>query len=289
MVHRYIVRGSRRRWNWSLGAQNASDGLSGFTKLLHPLGEDALFIRLGMFALVAVGLHAGANQLDDEIFFVLNAIDQFFDQMLTGIIKTIEAWFPVSAESSNRAIYKVVEFVDLDTKKTAAQYLALIGELAAVIMLALPLLWPQIQAPPEGYRPFSQRWWTDPSFARYGVPLAVAAAAISGLLVITNTTQSASHAFFVNQLGHSGFASLIAQTVGGLTLLGVFWFIFIRCFEQVLVRIDHRARNDIMQLVSARQRRFRGFWRCLIALPVSLLAIYAAPSLFETIGSILGG
>jgi hypothetical protein len=288
MIQRHIVRDPHRRWKWSFGANSNGDAQSFWRELFNPLAQDSVLIRFGMFALVAVGLHAGADKVDDELFFVLNFFDGLMDQLCAFIIKTFGHWFSVQPKTIDQTIFKAVDLVGIQTKRVSAQYLALTAELLAVIMLAVPLLLPRMDVPSEGYRPFSHRWWNDPSFARYGVPMAVAAASLAGVLVITNATQSSSHAFLIELTEHSGLASYGAQAVAAFTLLGVAWFIFVRCFEQVLVRIDRTARNDIMQLASKRQRRLRGLWRCVIGLPISFLAVSAVPSLLATVGAILG-
>jgi len=276
------------RWRASLGEYGSRARQANLSALLHPLGEDSILIRLCMFALVAVGLHVGADRIDDHIFIALNAFDGGIDQLLSSAIQSVGGWLAWETERIQQVSFRAVDMISLSTKITASQYAALGCELLAVFMLAFPLLLPREKSPGEGYRHFTHRWWTDPSFARYGVPIAIAAASLSGVLMITTSTQGSTYAHLLEWTDNAALSRIGAQVFSGLTFLGVIWFVLIRCFEQILLRIDRRARNDIVTMVSKRRRRLRGFWRTLIALPVAVFGFIAAPAFIETINTIVG-
>ena len=68
--------GAAKYTSWA--QQSTPFGLTVRT-LFHPLAEDSILIRLAMFALVSVGLHAGADQIDDKVFLLINAVDGVID------------------------------------------------------------------------------------------------------------------------------------------------------------------------------------------------------------------
>jgi hypothetical protein len=83
-----------------------------------------IFLPLGLCALCAVGAHAAADVMGDRIFMVVDRIDAFFD--------SIFARWSVTAP--------LVEIIGLSQRTFLARGIALVWELAADALLAIPLL-----------------------------------------------------------------------------------------------------------------------------------------------------
>jgi hypothetical protein len=83
-----------------------------------------IFLPLGLCALCAVGAHAAADVMGDRIYSVVDAIDAFFD----GIFARWSVTAPL------------VDLVGLPQRTFFARGIALVWELSADALLALPLL-----------------------------------------------------------------------------------------------------------------------------------------------------
>src|SRR5438132_11530826 len=83
-----------------------------------------IFLPLGMCALVAVGAHAGADVVGDRVLWIVDKVDAFFD----AIFSTWSVTAPL------------VDLVGLEQRTLFARGAALLWELCADFLLALPLL-----------------------------------------------------------------------------------------------------------------------------------------------------
>ncbi|MFP2909717.1 hypothetical protein ACLESD_32660, partial [Pyxidicoccus sp. 3LFB2] len=82
------------------------------------------FMPLGLLALVAVGVHSAADTLDDRLLAVVDRVDAAFD--------SLAGRFDVTAP--------MVEWLSLELRTRLARLLALVWELSADLVLALPAL-----------------------------------------------------------------------------------------------------------------------------------------------------
>src|SRR4051812_4018356 len=93
---------------------------------------------LGLLALIAIGVHAAANTLDDRLLVLVDLADSAFDH--------VAGRYPLTEP--------LVELVSLERRTTLARFLTLIWELAADGVLALPALgYREEQTSPAGLRP----------------------------------------------------------------------------------------------------------------------------------------
>ena len=83
-----------------------------------------IFLPFGLMALVAVGAHAGADRVAEEVLFAVDRVDAFFDAIFSS--------WSVTAP--------LVDLVGLGQRTFFARGVALAWELAADAMLAIPLL-----------------------------------------------------------------------------------------------------------------------------------------------------
>ncbi len=83
-----------------------------------------LFLPLGLTALVAVGAHAAADVVGNQVLWIVDHVDAFFDSIFS-------AW-SVTAP--------LVDLVGLEQRTWFARAVALAWELSADLLLAVPLL-----------------------------------------------------------------------------------------------------------------------------------------------------
>ena len=135
-------------------------------------------VPIALFSLVALGLHAGSDRLDDLAFRLLNGVDRFFDYVLSGAIKSVLGVFRVGPGTIARWSYAAISVIDIEEKRWAARVLALGVELLADVMLVWPVL---------RYRrdrtPWRQALPTPRTIRNVGAvfaPIAVALAGVAG-------------------------------------------------------------------------------------------------------------
>ena len=92
---------------------------------------------LGVFALVVIGVHAGADQLDEHLFLILNLIDRGLDAAMTWTVESIGSLIGAGQGAIEAMTLNAVGLIDLSTKIAIARWLALIAELLVILVLAL--------------------------------------------------------------------------------------------------------------------------------------------------------
>ena len=95
---------------------------------------------LGLFSLVAVGVHAGALVVGDGLLTFFDALDGAFDRSSTAALLDLGRWLHLSAQTVDRWTFGVVSLVDLRERELAARWIAVGIELWADAVLALPAL-----------------------------------------------------------------------------------------------------------------------------------------------------
>jgi hypothetical protein len=161
-----------------------------FTRASRFLGRFRfVFMPAGLFALIAVGVHAAADTLDDRILWLVDRVDAAFDAVVGG-------WGPTSAW---------VHWIDLSDRVRIARGFALVWELAADLVLAVPAIGYREQErgrPARGFTALlgtpARRWaemWRDvvrrPTVLRVTRPLATAAVALAGSCAVARMVQGA--------------------------------------------------------------------------------------------------
>src|SRR5215470_4035640 len=81
-----------------------------------------LYFPLALFSVLAVGLHVGSDRVDDQLFVLFNAIDAALDTASTAFIKEVFTWFGASAQTIDAATFRAIDFIDLESKATAARF-----------------------------------------------------------------------------------------------------------------------------------------------------------------------
>ena len=234
-----------------------------------PLRGDGLVVRLGMFALVVVGLHVGADRADDLVFFFVNTVDGLVDAVLGASIRWVGELFGAPPSTLARATYVVEQWIDLDLKVAAAKESALLLELVAAALVALPLL--ARPAAPQSCTP--RGTMSDPTLLSIALPVSVLVASAAGAVVVANEVHVGLHGLVVAAVGPLEPASLLARAIGFVTLVSATWFLGVRAALLAVGRARDRTLADRRDLVSPRRRRTRGLVTTLVAAPLALAGI----------------
>jgi hypothetical protein len=271
------------------------------TRLSLTVGKArGLFVPCGLFAILVIGIHVGCNRLDHQLFALFNIVDAALDDTLTFIIQKVCALFDASAATTDLLTFRAVDFIDMDTKTAAAQYGALLYELATDVLLAVPAFFYGEQTAAEklirsrgsmwdsevttrfSLRTFKERivrYFKDPTLLMIAGPLAAFCASIAGVFAVSREMEVAVHSMASKLPSLASASATIAGVLGTLVLFVVAWRMSLRVTIGAAVMAERRSRNDLTLSVPANKRRTRGLLTAFIALPIALLALEATPML----------
>jgi hypothetical protein len=172
---------------------------------------------LGLLALVAVGVHAAADTVDDRLLSLVDLADSAFDKLVGRSVLT---------ES-------MVQWVSLERRTVFARGLALAWELAADLVLALPALgyreavapskepWRMlVQVPRPTWRALFARCLTRPTTMRWIRPLATGAVVLAGACAVALSVQGTVYLSWRELLGDRA-ADVVARGLAMAVLFGV--------------------------------------------------------------------
>lgn len=256
--------------------------MSILTKLSKTIGLfRGIFLPFGLFAIVAVGIHAGSDCVDNYSFVLYNFLDARLDDLLTFVITRAYGLFDISVQTTATHTFKVVDFIDLDVKDWAARWTALLVELGADLIFAIPIFRHQSDGTP--LREFARRTWQDFTILRAVAPLAAVFASISGVLVIAREVQVATHTMIVGAPYITRYATKGAAAVGIIALILVTWRLGAAVAGAAMNWADRRAKLDKERFVTERRRRSRGAITAAIILPITFLAVFQATPIIPTL------
>lgn len=177
------------------------------------------FMPLGLLALIAVGVHAAADTLDDRLLVLVDLADSAFDRV-AGRFSLTES---------------LVDLLSLERRTTLARALALAWELTADVVLAVPALGyreelvPQArprfspQLPPrDSWRAMLVRCLRRPTTMRWIRPLATALVAVAGACTVARLVQGTVYLSWRELLGE-GAADVAARGLALAALGGLLW------------------------------------------------------------------
>lgn len=248
-------------------------------RLLGGLGRAV--VPLGLFAVIAVGLHAGADRVDDYVLVALNAADEVFDVGASAFVRWALEGLGFTAATVNRWTYDVVELVDIDTKDWLARAFALVVELLGDLVFAVPLFFHRERDRP--YREMAKNLYQDPTVLRFVAPLTAGLASVAGVLTIARELSVAGHAAIDGVGGPARSAELGAAVTAGVVLALVLWRLGAVTVARAICWADRVGEGDRARQVPARRRRLRGWVVMLLVLPVSVLAVVEAVPVVPTL------
>ncbi|KFE59808.1 hypothetical protein [Hyalangium minutum] len=193
-----------------------SGPLSGVSRFIG--GFRWAFMPLGLLALIAVGVHAAADTLDERLLSLVDMLDAAFDR-LVGSATFTEG---------------LVDLISLEERTQIARGLALAWELAVDLVLALPALgyreskhteeepWRKYLAQDTRptWRQLFARFWEKPTTLRWTRPLATAGVVVAGACAVARLVQGTVYLSWRGLLGE-GAADAAARGLALGALVGI--------------------------------------------------------------------
>lgn len=247
----------------------------------------SFFVPFGLFAILAIGIHSGSDHIDDVTYAFLNVIDTLLDGLLAAVIRPVWKFFGARDATVQAAIFWAVDLIDLEIKDQLARLVALMVELLADVMLALPVF--LYREREISLRGVLQKTMQDPSVLRVVAPISGALASLAGVLIITREIQVFTNAELLSIRAAGSFAGWVASAAGLLALVLVSWRLGWVVTVAAIRWAESRAIEDERNRIPKKKRRLRGWFTAIIALPISLFAFIDAIGVIGRIQALIPG
>ena len=172
-----------------------------------------VFMPLGLFALVAVGVHASADLVDDRLLIIVEQLDAFFDTLFART-ETLASW---------------VNAIDTRERTLIARGVTLAWELGVDFFIALPAL--GYSEADEQERKFSikkETWRTllarlnkQPTPMRLLRPVVTAIFALGGAYAVSRLVESSLFVGLEGGVAPPDVAAVLARVFGGVAMVTV--------------------------------------------------------------------
>jgi hypothetical protein len=228
------------------------------------------FMPLGLLSLIAVGVHAATDTVDDRLLTLVDGLDAVFDRWVGGA-----PW----AEG-------LVDLLSLERRTQLARGLALVWELAVDLVLALPALGYRESRPPQeedepwrkylppreakpGWKALFARSLRQPTLIRWVRPLATAAVVLAGACAVARLVQGTVYLSWRELFGE-GAADVAAR---GLALAALGGLLATLGWRAVLRNLQHADAASQEQVRSPWQALTYGLLGSALAVPLALAAV----------------
>ncbi len=228
-----------------------------------------IFMPAGLFALVAVGVHAAADTLDDRLLRLFDHLDAVLD----GYFGAYELTQPL------------VDWVGAEQRTVAARAIMLLWELCADALLALPALGYEEVAHPKPkakkrFVPLESRRWpllaarvkARPTTLRLFRPLATGAMALAGACAVARMVQGALY-LSMRQGVADDVAGPVARFCALFSLFGVVLSFGWRAVLQSLADADETCESKGLR---GRKAWTAGLIGSVLVLPLAVAAVVDA-------------
>lgn len=225
------------------------------------------FMPLGLLALIAVGIHAAADVVDDKLLRLVEWLDVLLDGLLAKSELTA-AW---------------VNRVDSRERTLIARGLALAWELSVDLFIALPALgYDEQDATERRYALFAKETWRtllarlnqQPTPMRLVRPLVTGVFAFGGAYAVSKLVESTLFVELLRASTNAELAAPVARTFAGgamaLVLLTHGW-------RAVLRALQHAD----AACLAARHPWTAGLWGSALALPLAVALVLEAEALLS--------
>lgn len=228
-----------------------------------------LFMPLGLLALVAIGIHAAADLVDDALLKAVEQVDGFFDMLWTST-QTTSGWAARIGEHERTLI---------------ARALTLVWELAADFFVALPLLGYAEEEnraahryslmPVKTWRSLFTRVNERPRPMRIVRPAVTAVFALAGAVAISRLVEGTLVVGLTGDVAPAGVAAALARVFGTAAIALVLWSLGWRA---VLRSLEHA--DEACEELEKRSKSswLVGLWGNALALPLAFAVILDARS-----------
>lgn len=245
-----------------------SGPLSGLSRFIG--GFRWAFMPLGLLSLIAVGVHAAADTLDDRLLTLVDMADAAFDRL-------------VGASSVTEGL---VNLISLEQRTLIARALALGWELYVDLILALPALgyreskakeeepWRKYLAQDTRptWRQLFARSVRKPTTMRWTRPLATAAVVLAGTCAVARLLQGTVYLAWRELLGENA-ADMAARGLALGALVGILatlgWRAVLRNLQHADTASEENVRNRLQALSF-------GLAGSAVAVPLALAALLDA-------------
>jgi hypothetical protein len=225
-----------------------------------------LFMPLGLFALVAVGVHSAADVMDDRILRLVEWLDATFDALLAAHDATA-AW---------------VNKIDSRERTIIARGIALVWELAVDGFIAIPIL--GYEEVDENERKFAfqrdtwkallQRVNQQPTPMRLLRPVMTGVFVLAGAYAVSRLVESTLFVGLVGGVTSADVAAPLARVLAGtaMTIL-----VFSHCWRAVLRSLQHADQT----CVKAKRPWLAGLRGNLAAFPLAVALVLEAEAVLS--------
>ncbi len=256
-----------------------------------------LFMPLGLFATVAVGVHAGADAVDDWLLTAFDWLDGRCDRALAALLLAAGDLFGVEASRIDGWVFGAASVVDLRERALLARWGAVALELGLDAGLALPVLaYRERESTPtalqdrarqilagrglagnrrEDLRELLRAVLRDPTPMRLLLPPIIALVAIAAASRIASEVQAVTFSS-LSLILSVATAGTVARFAALLALGGVLVSLGGRATLQALFWAHKRAETAQREGRSTFSRRSAGLVLLAISLPVACAALATA-------------
>lgn len=226
------------------------------------------FMPLGLVALIAVGVHAAADVVDDRILWLVDLVDGWFD----GVVGR----FDLTAN--------LVHLLDFEQRVKLARSVALVWELVADVILCWPalgyrekdahkpsLLETSIEGT-HGWKQLFRRVKTRPTTMRIFRPVAVAAVALAGACAVGRMVEGAVY-LTVRDVTGDGPGGLLGRVVALAAMAGALYALGWRAVLRTLQDADVMSDDGNP---SRQEAIWRGLVGSCVVFPLAVAALFGA-------------
>jgi len=220
------------------------------------------FMPLALFALIAVGVHAAADTVDDRLLRLIDGLDEVADRLL-GAWSFTRSW---------------VDAVGAAERTSIARGLTLVWEIAADVVLAFPAFGYREQEPaiaPARADLLSRPWfallrraWREPTTLRLSRLFASASMALAGACAVARMIQGAVY-LSARPLLTGSIAASLGRVLAIGVLIGILATVGWRAVLRNLQAADQRSR----EARGARQALLHGLLGAAISVPLAIAAL----------------
>lgn len=224
------------------------------------------FMPLGLFALVAVGVHAAADVVDDKILRAVEWLDVLFDGLLAQSERTA-AW---------------VNKIDARERTWIARALALAWELAVDAFIALPALgYDELDEKERRFALLKETWKTllqrvnkQPTPMRLVRPFVTAIFVFGGAYAVSRLVESTLFVGLVGDVAPADVAAPLARIFAGTAMTIV---LFSHAWRAVLRALQHADEACL----AAKHPMMTGLWGSVLSFPLALALLLEAEALLS--------
>lgn len=249
---------------------------SGLTKVSAFFGTVRFaFMPLGLFALVAVGVHAAADFVDDRFLHLVHGLDAAFDSFF-GQFELTAKW---------------VDWIGTREQTLIARAVTLVWELAVDVFIALPVLGYGEDDREKKRRPgfglFEEESWKtlftrvnrEPTLMRVARPIVTAIFVVGGAYAVSRLVESTLFVGLQGDLAPVNVAGPLARGAGGLSFVLVLFSLGWRAVLRALEHADATCRE--LAKTSKKRAALAGLWGTALSVPLALALVVEARALLS--------